>query len=77
MLFAAANYDVSLYDIDDAQLESARKEVRSKLTDLEKQGLLRGSLNALEQFNNIRYTSDFNDCVKDAAYIQVLVVLMT
>jgi len=77
MLFAAANYDVSLYDIDDAQLESARNEVRSKLTDLEKQGLLRGSLNALEQFNNIRYTSDFNDCVKGAAYIQVLVVLMT
>lgn len=70
MLFAAADYDVWLYDIDTKQLASALAEIKTQLATLESQKLLRGSLTAQQQFQNIKTTDDFEQCVRHAAYIQ-------
>ena len=75
MLFAAADYDVTLYDIDGKQLEGALAEIRKQLGELSKQGLLRGVLTAEQQFNNIKTTNIFEDCIRGASFIQVLFVL--
>ena len=75
MLFAAADYDVTLYDIDGKQLEGALAEIRKQLGELSKQGLLRGVLTAEQQFNNIKTTSIFEDCIRGASFIQVPFVL--
>ncbi|WAR06742.1 CRYL1-like protein [Mya arenaria] len=68
MLFAAADFDVEMYDIDEKQLQGAMAEVRTQLAELERLGLLRGKLSAEQQFSNIRTTSEFEDCVRGAFY---------
>ena len=71
MLFAAADYDVMLYDIDQKQLTGAMQEIRTQISLLESQKLLRGSLSAEEQFKNISTTDKLTECVSGAGYIQV------
>lgn len=71
MLFAAANYDVMIYDIDENQLSGAIAEIRNQIARLEQQKLLRGSLTPEQQFQNIRATGVLEECVKGASYIQV------
>ncbi|KAH3829971.1 hypothetical protein DPMN_103204 [Dreissena polymorpha] len=70
MLFAAAGYRVTVYDIEIRQLENAVSDIKMQLGDLERQGLLRGTLSADQQFQNIRTTTNFADAVKDVMYIQ-------
>ncbi|KAL4232929.1 Crystallin [Mactra antiquata] len=70
MLFAAADYDVCLYDIDEKQLSGAVQDIQKQLALLDKQGLLRGQLSADQQFKNISTTSDLSQCVENADYIQ-------
>lgn len=70
MLFAAADYDVVVYDIDDNQLTGAMKEIRTQISLLESQKLLRGSLSADQQYKNIKTTKSLEDCVSGAGYIQ-------
>lgn len=71
MLFAAADYDVCLYDIEEKQLSGALTDIQAQIKELEGLKLLRGTLSGKEQFNNIRTTSSLEDCVKDAVYIHV------
>lgn len=49
MLFAAAGYNVRLFDIEPKQVESALKEIAMELNKLENSKLLRGSKSASEQ----------------------------
>lgn len=71
MLFAAAGYKVIIYDVDSAQMSSALENILSQLKELEKSGLLRGSLSVVEQHKLISGTSSLADCVVDAKYVQV------
>lgn len=70
MLFASAGYKVIVYDIEPAQISSALENILSQLKELEKSGLLRGSLSAVEQHKLISGTSSLAECVVNAKYVQ-------
>ena len=70
MLFAAAGYDVCMYDIVRAQLDHAVEVIEEQLVDLEKQGLLRGKLKAQEQLALISTTDLLVKVVENAVFIQ-------
>ena len=72
MLFAAAGYKVCLYDIEPGQVSTALDNILVQLRDLDKAGLLRGTLNAEQQHQLISGTNDFAECVKGTKYIQVI-----
>ena len=71
MLFAAAGYEVCMYDIEPKQVSSALDNILLQLRDLDKAGLLRGTLSVEQQHQRIRGTNDFEECVKGAKYVQV------
>ena len=71
MLFAAADYDVQVFDIEPKQLTGALKDIEKQLDHLDKLGLLRGHLTAKQQLENISTTVDIGECVKGAVYVQV------
>ncbi|XP_011201525.1 lambda-crystallin homolog [Bactrocera dorsalis] len=70
MLFASVGYTVVLYDNVPTQIENALKETEKELKALEAKGLLRGKLNASQQFALISGTTDIKVLVKDAIFIQ-------
>lgn len=71
MLFAAAEYEVWLFDIEKSQLSGALEDIKAQLKELDNLQLLRGSLTAEQQFNNINTTDDIEKCVKDAVFVHV------
>lgn len=54
MLFAGANYKVFMYDVDEKQVKTALLDIKEQLKMLEENGLLRGKLNAQQQFALIK-----------------------
>lgn len=70
MLFASVGYQVQIYDIVKEQTEKALKNIENELNRLEKEKILRGKLNAAEQLKCISGTTDLNELVQDAIYIQ-------
>lgn len=72
MLFAAAGYDVTIYDIDPKQVSTALDNILVQLKDLQTAGLLRGKLSVEEQHKLITGTNSFEECIKGAKYIQVI-----
>ena len=49
MLFAAAGYDVVMFDINQQQLDAAKQDIHDKLEELQEKHLLRGELTAEQQ----------------------------
>ena len=71
MVFVSGGYSVCLYDIDTDQTSSAMKFIEEKLRQLEKDGLLRGTLSVEEQISLVSSTNSLKECLKDSIYIQV------
>ena len=71
MLFAASGYNVSIYDVDPNQVESALATILVQLKELEKSGLLRGKLSVEEQHQLISGANSLSECLKGTKYVQV------
>ncbi|XP_037952456.1 lambda-crystallin-like [Teleopsis dalmanni] len=70
MLFASVGYQVVLYDILPEQISAALQEIEQELHKLARNGTLRGTLTAQQQFKCISATTDIKALVRNAMFIQ-------
>lgn len=71
MLFAASEFDVAIYDLISDNVDKALVDIEAQLQNLESKGLLRGKINAKQQFALIRKADTLEECLKDAIHVQV------
>lgn len=60
-----------LYDISSQQLQGAQEAIQQQLEGLEGEGLLREGQTATQLIKAVSFTSDLQDAVDGADYIQV------
>lgn len=67
-LFSIEDYDVYLYDVEEDILEKAVNNIKSQLKFLSEKGMVAESLDKI--FERINTTTDIQEAVKDADYVQ-------
>ncbi|XP_014678113.1 PREDICTED: lambda-crystallin-like [Priapulus caudatus] len=70
MLFAAVGHPVCVYDVEPKQILAALEFIEAELKRHEKEGTLRGTLNAAQQRALISSSSDLKSCVSGAIHVQ-------
>ncbi|XP_045446457.1 lambda-crystallin homolog [Melitaea cinxia] len=70
LIFASVGYQVLLFDIIQEQVYNALKEIKFRLKRSQELGILRGTLNAKEQFRCIKGTNNLMKAVRNATFIQ-------
>ncbi|XP_065451310.1 lambda-crystallin homolog isoform X1 [Chrysemys picta bellii] len=70
MVFAGGGFRVKLYDIVQQQITSALEYISKEMKELEKSGMLKGTLNAEKQFSLISGCTDLKTAVDGAMFIQ-------
>ena len=70
MIFASVGHQVTLYDIDKAQVDKALANIKDQLLELEAEGQIRGKLSAAEQIALITGCTDLKEAVLGSFYIQ-------
>ncbi|XP_029458370.1 lambda-crystallin homolog [Rhinatrema bivittatum] len=70
MVFASGGYKVKLYDIMEQQITTAMGNIGKQMEELEKSGMLRGSLSVQQQISLISGCTDLKSAVEGATYIQ-------
>ena len=75
MLFAAAGYEVKLYDAEMQVVAAALDDILVQLKSISNVGMLRGQLSVTEQHRRITGAQSLADCVSDAFYIQVWIFI--
>lgn len=71
MLFAAAGYEVKIYDSESQVVAQALDDILVQLKSIENAGMLRGHLSVTEQHQRITGVYSLAECVSEAIYIQV------
>lgn len=64
MIFASVGFTVKLFDVESSQVSKALENIAIEVDQLEKDGVLRGTLTASEQKLKISGTSDLAECIK-------------
>uniref|UniRef100_A0A8C0JDF7 Crystallin lambda 1 n=1 Tax=Chelonoidis abingdonii TaxID=106734 RepID=A0A8C0JDF7_CHEAB len=70
MVFAGGGFKVKLYDVVQQQITSALEYIRKEMKELEKSGMLKGTLNAEKQLSLISGCMDLKTAVDGAMFIQ-------
>ncbi|KAM3935699.1 lambda-crystallin homolog [Leptodactylus fuscus] len=70
MVFASGGFKVRLYDIVKEQVTTALEDIRKQMEELQKSGMLRGSLSCEEQISLISGFNDLKSALEGATFIQ-------
>jgi L-gulonate 3-dehydrogenase len=70
MLFAAAGYEVKMYDSESGRVAGAIDDILVQLKGLSEAGLLRGKLSIEEQHGLVKPAASLADCLSGALYVQ-------
>lgn len=65
MLFASAHYNVDIYDVSSEQVNTAYNKIKTELETMEKNEILRGSLNAEQQIKLIKGCKSFKKIINN------------
>jgi L-gulonate 3-dehydrogenase len=71
MLFASSGFHVVLYDVINENVDKALADISQQLNNLESKGLLRGDINAKQQFALIEKVDTLQQCLNGAIHVQV------
>ena len=70
MLFADAGYSVAMFDVEESQLDKAKNQISINYNMLKENGLLNGTQSIESRMALMSFTSDFEEALTDAFYVQ-------